>query len=42
MSTVTTPLLAGCEFAHIHPHPDNSSMHVQLPQEAALEGIEAG
>ncbi|MET1411547.1 luciferase family protein [Roseibium sp. HPY-6] len=34
--------MIGREFAHIHPHPDNGSMHVQLPPEAAREVIEAG
>ncbi|WP_029063281.1 luciferase family protein [Labrenzia sp. DG1229] len=28
------------EFAHFHPHPDNGSMHVQLPSEDALEIVE--
>ncbi len=34
--------MAGREFAHIHPHPDNGSMHVQLPREDALEVVEKG
>ena len=34
--------MVGREFAHIHPHPDNGSMHVQLPREAAFEVIEKG
>lgn len=34
--------MVGREFAHIHPSPDNGSMHVQLPREAALEVIEKG
>lgn len=34
--------MVGREFAHIHPHPDNGSMHVQLPAEDAMEVIETG
>lgn len=34
--------MTGREFAHIHPHPDNGSMHVQLPQQDALEVVEKG
>ncbi|MEM9471018.1 MAG: luciferase family protein [Pseudomonadota bacterium] len=34
--------MAGREFAHIHPHPDNGSMHVQLPQVDAQEVAEKG
>lgn len=34
--------MVGREFAHIHPHPDNGSMHVKLPQEDALEVTEKG
>ncbi len=29
--------MIGREFAHIHPHPDNGSMHLQLPEEDAIE-----
>ena len=29
--------MIGREFAHIHPHPDNGSMHVKLLSEDALE-----
>lgn len=29
--------MVGREFAHIHPHPDNGSMHVKLLPEDALE-----
>ncbi|MEM8489388.1 MAG: hypothetical protein AAF756_01070 [Pseudomonadota bacterium] len=29
--------MIGREFAHIHPHPDNGSMHLVLPSEDALE-----
>jgi len=34
--------MIGREFAHIHPHPDNGSMHLQLPKEDALEVLEKG
>ncbi|MEM1048564.1 MAG: luciferase family protein [Pseudomonadota bacterium] len=34
--------MIGREFAHIHPHPDNGSMHVQLPADDAREVIETG
>lgn len=34
--------MIGREFAHIHPHPDNGSMHVQLTAEDAQAVIEAG
>ena len=34
--------MIGREFAHIHPHPDNGSMHVQLPAEDARDVIETG
>ncbi|MEL6965158.1 MAG: hypothetical protein AAFO01_20585 [Pseudomonadota bacterium] len=34
--------MVGREFAHIHPHPDNGSMHVKLTAEDALDVIEAG
>lgn len=34
--------MIGREFAHIHPHPDNGSMHVQLPAEEAEEVIAKG
>ncbi|KIC07698.1 hypothetical protein RA19_23255 [Leisingera sp. ANG-M1] len=34
--------MAGREFAHIHPHPDNGSLHVQLPKDEALEVVEKG
>ncbi|UWR98810.1 luciferase domain-containing protein [Phaeobacter inhibens] len=34
--------MIGREFAHIHPHPDNGSMHVQLPHHDALEVVEKG
>lgn len=34
--------MIGREFAHIHPHPDNGSMHVQLSAEDAREVIAAG
>ncbi|MEM1128478.1 MAG: hypothetical protein AAGI71_17665 [Bacteroidota bacterium] len=29
--------MIGREFAHIHPPPDNGSMHVMLPPEEAVE-----
>ncbi len=34
--------MVGREFAHIHPHPDNGSMHVKLTAKDALDVIEAG
>ena len=34
--------MIGREFAHIHPHPDNGSMHVKLPAEDALDVIDKG
>jgi len=34
--------MIGREFAHIHPHPDNGSMHVQLAAEDAHDVIETG
>lgn len=34
--------MIGREFAHIHPHPDNGSMHAMLPKEDALAVIETG
>lgn len=34
--------MIGREFAHIHPHPDNGSMHVKLPREDALQVTEKG
>ena len=34
--------MVGREFAHIHPHPDNGSMHVQLPAEDAEDVIKTG
>lgn len=34
--------MVGREFAHIHPHPDNGSMHVKLAAEDALEVIKMG
>jgi len=34
--------MIGREFAHIHPHPDNGSMHVQLTAKDAREVIETG
>lgn len=34
--------MVGREFAHIHPHPDNGSMHVQLTEENALKVVEKG
>jgi hypothetical protein len=33
--------LAGGEFAHLHPHPDQS-LHAMLPPELAAEAVEAG
>lgn len=34
--------MIGREFAHIHPHPDNGSMHVQLPKDDAVEVVSKG
>lgn len=34
--------MVGREFAHIHPHPDNGSMHIKLPADSAQEVIDAG
>lgn len=34
--------MAGREIAHIHPKPDNGSMHVQLPHEDAIEVVAKG
>ena len=34
--------MVGREFAHIHPHPDNGSMHVKLPAADARDVIETG
>lgn len=34
--------MIGREFAHIHPHPDNGSMHVKLLADDAYEVIETG
>ena len=34
--------MVGREFAHIHPHPDNGSMHIQLTAEDAREVVEKG
>ncbi|MES0884521.1 phospholipase [Roseibium sp. SCP14] len=34
--------MIGREFAHIHPHPDNGSMHVKLRAEDASEVVEKG
>ena len=34
--------MIGREFAHIHPHPDNGSMHVQLTAEDAEEVVQTG
>ena len=34
--------MIGREFAHIHPHPDNGSMHLQLPADDAQDVIDAG
>lgn len=34
--------MIGREFAHIHPHPDNGSMHLRLPPEDAREVIAKG
>ncbi len=34
--------MIGREFAHIHPHPDNGSMHVKLPAEDAEEVTRKG
>lgn len=34
--------MIGREFAHIHPHPDNGSMHLQLPADDAFEVTSKG
>ena len=34
--------MIGREIAHIHPKPDNGSMHVQLPENDALEVVAKG
>ncbi|MEM1275351.1 MAG: hypothetical protein AAGH74_02415 [Pseudomonadota bacterium] len=34
--------MIGREFAHIHPHPDSGSMHLQLTAEDAREVVETG
>lgn len=34
--------MVGREIAHIHPKPDNGSMHVQLPERDALEVVAKG
>ena len=34
--------MVGREFAHIHPHPDNGSMHLNLSSEDAREVTEKG
>ena len=34
--------MVGREFAHIHPHPDNGSMHVKLSAEDAKTVVDAG
>ncbi|MEM9097143.1 MAG: hypothetical protein AAGC79_01355 [Pseudomonadota bacterium] len=34
--------MIGREFAHIHPHPDSGSMHLQLTAENAREVVETG
>ena len=34
--------MIGREFAHIHPHPDNGSMHVKLAAEDAKAVVDAG
>ena len=34
--------MIGREFAHIHPHPDSGSMHLQLAAEDAQSVIETG
>ncbi len=34
--------MIGREFAHIHPHPDNGSMHVQLREDDAVEVLKKG
>lgn len=34
--------MVGREFAHIHPHPDNGSMHVKLSAEDAAEVVKKG
>lgn len=34
--------MIGREFAHIHPHPDNGSLHVKLSAEDARDVVDAG
>ena len=34
--------MIGREFAHIHPHPDNGSMHVKLPADTAAHVTDTG
>ncbi|MEL7025766.1 MAG: luciferase family protein [Pseudomonadota bacterium] len=34
--------MVGREFAHIHPHPDNGSLHVKLPADEARAVTDAG
>lgn len=34
--------MVGREFAHIHPHPDNGSMHLQISAEDAAEVVATG
>ena len=34
--------MVGREFAHIHPHPDNGSMHVKLPADEAQHVVDTG
>lgn len=34
--------MIGREFAHIHPHPDNGSMHVKLAAKDAQDVVDAG
>ncbi|CZF82626.1 hypothetical protein GCE9029_03344 [Grimontia celer] len=34
--------MVGREFAHIHPHPDNGSLHVKLPADEAKEVVDKG
>ncbi|KXF81592.1 luciferase domain-containing protein [Enterovibrio coralii] len=34
--------MVGREFAHIHPHPDNGSLHVKLPASEAAEVVRKG
>ena len=42
MSCNHQAFMIGREFAHIHPHPDNGSMHVKLPAEDAFDVIDKG